>query len=327
MKRALAGALLALGLARAALAQLPLEPGGVAQLPAQPGVHWVWVNDFSFFALPDGKAFLVDGDSGRMLGLLSTGYSFDALVVPHSGGVIYSPETYFSRGTRGTRTDVVTIYDTVHLAPLGEVKIPPKRASIMAMMAGQVLTDDERFLLIYNYTPAQSVTVVDTRARKFVGEIDTAGCALVYPTGPRSFFSLCGDGSLLVVTLNDQGRAASRSRTKELFDGLRDPLTEKGVRAGDTWLFASFEGTMHPLKITRGGGIEAQRHLAAVQCAGARAALAHRRAAAPGAARRHRAAVCDRASRRSRDAQGPGRRCLGVGSRLASQGAADQRPQ
>ncbi len=258
MKRALAGALLAFGLARAAMAQLPLEPGAVAQLPAQPGVHWVWVNDFSFFALPDGKAFLVDGDSGKMLGLLSTGYSFDALVVPHGGGVIYSPETYFSRGTRGTRTDVVTIYDTVHLAPLGEVKIPPKRASIMAMMAGQVLTDDERFLLIYNYTPAQSVTVVDTRARKFVGEIDTAGCALVYPTGPRSFFSLCGDGSLLVVTLNEQGRAASRTRTKELFDGLKDPLTEKGVRAGDTWLFASFEGTMHPLKITRGGGIEAQ---------------------------------------------------------------------
>src|SRR5215475_3179765 len=127
MRRALALALLILALARAAGAQLPIEPGGVMQLPAQPGVHWVWVNDFSFFALPDGKAFLVDGDSGKMLGLLSTGYSFTSLVVPHHGGVIYSPETYFSRGTRGTRTDVVSIYDTIHLAPLAEVKIPAKR--------------------------------------------------------------------------------------------------------------------------------------------------------------------------------------------------------
>ena len=55
----------------------------------------------------------------------------------------------------------------------------------MPMLAQARLTDDDRFLLIYNYTPAQSVTVVDVPARKFVGEVDIAGCALVYPTGPR----------------------------------------------------------------------------------------------------------------------------------------------
>jgi methylamine dehydrogenase heavy chain len=247
-------ALLLSALAGTASAQLPVEPGGVVeQLPARPGPHWVWVNDFAFFALPDGKAFLIDADAGRMLGLLSTGYSFTALVIPHGGDVIYSPETYFSRGTRGTRTDVVTIYDAVHLSPRGEIRIPPKRASIMAMIAGAVLTDDDRFLLIYNYTPAQSVTVVDTRARRFVGEIETAGCALIYPTGTRSFFSLCGDGSLLEVTLTEEGRAKSRKRTRELFDGLKDPLTEKAVRLGDTWLFASFEGTIYPLKSTPTG--------------------------------------------------------------------------
>jgi methylamine dehydrogenase heavy chain len=236
-----------------AVAQLPPEPSRVERLPASPGPHWVWVNDFSFFALPDGKAFLVDGDAGKMLGLLSTGFSFTSLVLPRSGGVIYSPETYLSRGTRGTRTDVVTIYDSVNLQPLGEIGIPPKRASIMAMLAGAQLTDDDRFLLIYNFTPAQSVTVIDTRSRKFVGEIETSGCALVYPTAARTFFSICGDGSLLVTTLSDEGKALSRARTKALFDGNKDPLTEKGVRLGDTWLFASFEGTMYPLRSTRAG--------------------------------------------------------------------------
>ncbi|HVN46950.1 MAG TPA: amine dehydrogenase large subunit [Steroidobacteraceae bacterium] len=252
----LAGTLTAFG--RLAAAQLPVDPADVVeQLSAQPAVHRVWVNDMAFFAFPDGKAFLVDGDSGRMLGMLSTGYSFTGVVVPKAGGVIYSPETYFSRGTRGARTDVVTLYDATHLAPIGEIEIPPKRASIMPMLGAQVLTDDERFLLIYNYTPAQSITVVDTRARKFVGEIETAGCALIYPTGPRSFFSICGDGALLVTTLTDAGTVARSERTAELIDVLKDPLTEKGVRRGDTWLFASFEGELHPLHATA-AGVEAQ---------------------------------------------------------------------
>jgi len=238
-------------------AQLPTDPPAVEQLPSKPTPHWVWVNDTSFFAYPDGRAFLVDGDSGKMLGMLSTGFSFTGILVPKAGGVIYSPEIYFSRGTRGTRTDVVTIYDAARLEPLGEIEIPPKRASILPMAGAQALTDDERFLLIYNFTPAQSVTVVDTRSRKFVGEIETAGCALVYPTGPRSFFSICGDGALLVTTLTDAGTLARHVRTAAFIDVVKDPVTEKGVRWRDTWLFASFEGVLHPLRATA-AGVEAE---------------------------------------------------------------------
>ena len=239
---------------RGVWAQLPPDPADVVeQLPAQPSPHWVWVNDTSFFAYPDGRAFLVDGDSGKMLGMLSTGFSFTGIVAPKAGGVIYSPEIYFARGSRGTRTDVVTIYDAARLQPVGEIAIPPKRASIIPMAGAEALTDDDRFLLIYNFTPAQSVTVVDTHSRKYVGEIETAGCALVYPTGPRSFFSICGDGALLVTTLTDAGKLASRARTATFIDVLKDPITEKGVRWRDTWLFASFEGVLHPLRGTAAG--------------------------------------------------------------------------
>ena len=238
-------------------AQLPTDPPAVEQLPSKPTPHWVWVNDTSFFAYPDGRAFLVDGDSGKMLGMLSTGFSFNGVLVPKAGGVIYSPEIYFSRGTRGTRTDVVTIYDATRLEPVGEIEIPPKRASILPMAGAQALTDDERFLLIYNFTPAQSVTVVDMRSRKFVGEIEAAGCALVYPTGPRSFFSICGDGALLVTTLTDAGTLARHVRTAAFIDVVKDPVTEKGVRWRDTWLFASFEGVLHPLRATA-AGVEAE---------------------------------------------------------------------
>src|SRR5215470_13845706 len=120
-----AGALLALLAGAAAIwshsaaAQIPADPAGVVeQLPDQRDPHWVWVNDAAFTAYPDGKAFLVDGDSGRMLGMLNTGFSFTAVVAPKGGGVIYAPEIYYSRGIRGTRTDVVTIYDAVHLLPI-----------------------------------------------------------------------------------------------------------------------------------------------------------------------------------------------------------------
>jgi methylamine dehydrogenase heavy chain len=203
--------------------------------------------------MPDGQALLVDGDSGRFLGMLSTGFSFGRLVPAKDGKVIFSPETYFSRGTRGTRTDVVTVYDPVHLAPIGEIAIPAKRSSNMPMMADSELTDDGRFLLIYNFTPAQSMTVVDTRSRKLVGEIETAGCALIYPTGPRSFFSICADGTLLDVRLDDTGHAKSRRRTGHMFDVATDPVTEKGVRIGDTWQFVSYGGVMYPVRITREG--------------------------------------------------------------------------
>ncbi|MBV9725202.1 MAG: amine dehydrogenase, partial [Gammaproteobacteria bacterium] len=255
-----AGAMLALAACVCgprASAQLPGEPEGVTEQLARPSPHWVWVNDMAFFAFPDGKAFLVDGDRGKMLGMLSTGYSFTGVIVPKAGGVIYSPEIYFSRGSRGTRTDVVTVYDATHLAPAGEIEIPPKRASLMPMPGAQAITDDDRFLLIYNFTPAQSITVVDTHSRKFVGEVETAGCALAYPTGPRSFFSICGDGALLHTILTEEGTLARRDRTPVLFDVLKDPLSEKGVRRGDTWLFVSFEGVLQPLHATA-AGVQAQ---------------------------------------------------------------------
>src|SRR4026208_1663966 len=233
-----------------AVAQLKPEPLVGSDLSEKPGPHWMLVNDVVFHHMADGKAFLVDGDAGTMLGMLSTGFGFNGVVVPRNRSAILSPEVYFSRGTRGTRTDVVTVSAPRKLAPVAEIGTPPKRGSHMPMTASAALTDDDRFLVIYNFTPAQTVSVVDVKTRKFVGEIDIAGCALVYPTGPRSFFSLCGDGTALTVRLDDAGKAAGKARTAKLFDAVKDPVTEKGVRRGDTWYFLSFTGDVVPLHTT-----------------------------------------------------------------------------
>jgi methylamine dehydrogenase heavy chain len=238
-------------------AALPPDVGSdkptVATLPTPPSRHWVWVNDFVFPHMADGLAYLVDGDTGRYLGTLSTGYGFARVVLPRDGKVIYAPETYFSRGTRGTRTDVVTIYDGATLKVQGEIQIPAKRASNMPNIGNAELTDDDRFLLVYNFNPAQSISVVDVASRTFVGEIETPGCALAFPTGPRSFFSMCADGGLLSVQLDDSGKVAKQSRTEPLFDVAHDPVTEKPARGGDTWYFVSFAGRIQTVRNGKNG--------------------------------------------------------------------------
>lgn len=230
-----------------------IQPESLPQsvvLPAQANPHWVWVSDFVFQHMVDGKAYLLDGDSGQFLGMLSTGMGFAGLELPTDYAQIYSPETYFSRGTRGERTDVITFYDPRELKPNGEVVIPPRRFSAMPTLNQYALTDDNRFLLIYNFTPAQSVSVIDVQERRLAGEIETSGCALVLPSGARRFQMMCGDGSLLTVTLNDRGELAGKQRHPPFFDPKADWVTEKAVRWGDTWIFVSFQGNVYPVDVS-----------------------------------------------------------------------------
>ncbi len=228
-------------------------------LPAEPNPHWVWVNDIVFHHMVDGKAYLVDGDSGRFLGMLSTGMGFVGLVLPSDYAQIYSPETYFSRGTRGKRTDVITFYDPQTLMPSGEVVIPPKRFAAMPTNNYSVLTDDDRFLIIYNFTPAQSVSIVDVQERRFIAETETAGCSLALPSGERSFMMLCGNGGLMTVSLNDKGEVTDKQRIKPFFDPQNDPVTEKAVRWGNTWIFVSFDGYVYPVDVSGGQPVPGKR--------------------------------------------------------------------
>lgn len=232
------------------LAEVERESLPESRVLPGPSPHWVWVSDMAFHNMPDGKVYLVDGDSGRFLGMLSGGLGFTALELPADYSQIYSPETYFSRGSRGERTDVITFYDPRTLQPNGEVIIPPKRLQGMPTHNYSALTDDDRFLIVYNFTPAQSISVVDVQERRLVGETETAGCALVLPSGNRRFQMMCGDGSLLTVSLNDQGEVTNKQRNEPFFDPNGDWVTEKAVRWGDTWVFVSYLGNVYPVDVS-----------------------------------------------------------------------------
>jgi len=233
-----------------AIAELPVEEISTTVLPAKPDPHWVWVSDVVVDHLEAGKAFLIDGDSGDFLGMLSTGVLFMALSLPRDYAEIYSAETYYSRGVRGDRSDVIVVYDPTTLMPSDEIAIPNKRGTNFSTSVNTQLTDDDRFMLVYNFTPAQSVSVVDVKQRRFLGEIETAGCALVYASGKRHFFSLCGDGSVLSVHLNEKGKSLRKYRSKPFFDPINDPIQEDGVRVGNQWIFVSYNNNVYTIDIT-----------------------------------------------------------------------------
>jgi methylamine dehydrogenase heavy chain len=246
VRAAALGLALLQGVATGAAAQLPVEEiGRVEVLPQPPGAHWVWVSDLLL-----RRRALLDLDRGVFLGMVSTGYMSPTAVFSRHRPEFYLPETYYARGSRGARSDVVSIYDTATLAPVAEVEIPPRRAMNVLPSGNAALSDDDRFLAVFNMTPATSVSIVDVEQRRFVAEIATPGCSLVYAAGPRRFLMLCGDGAPLSIELDERGREARRVRGEPFFDPETDPVTEKAVRSGDLWLFVSFEGMLHPVDVS-----------------------------------------------------------------------------
>lgn len=255
MKKLLALSLFALGAPQAMAAPAaaakpvaqkpaPLKPEELTtvELKEQMPPHWVLVNDISFLHIADGRAYLIDADNGHFLGTIPGGMSHTGVAVSPDGRTAMVPGTYYSRGSRGTRTDVVTFFKTSDLMPGDEVEIPAKRIQSLPLPSTMPLTDDGRFLLVYNFTPEQSVSVVDTQARKLVGEFSTPGCGLMHMTGPRGFLMQCADGSLQAAGLDAGGAVHLGATTKPLFTA-DDPASDKPVRIGpSTWLFTTFAG-------------------------------------------------------------------------------------
>lgn len=227
-------------------AAVPAEsPGTVETLPQPPHAHWVGVADLVL-----ARMAFIDLDDGRFLGIVNGGYGTILPLFPSRRPEMYVPATYYARRTHGERTDAVEIYDTRTLALLGEVVIPPRRATNAVALGHAALSDDDRFVAVFNWTTGTSLSIVDAEKRAFTAEVLTPGCSLVYPAGPRRFFSICGDGSVFTVTLDDDGHEASKTRSEPFFDPRKDPVTEKAVRYGNQWLFVSFDGKVYPVDVS-----------------------------------------------------------------------------
>lgn len=222
--------LLALG-ASAAEQQWDTVIGAVAEV-GEPTPHW-------FSLRNNDTGYLIDGDAGEVRGTLTLSM-FSPALQPHvTAGRIYSYGSFYTRTYYGDRSDFVLIYDLKTATPVQEVEIPPKSAGIGH--SGMIGLIDERFIGVWNITPATSVSIVDPERGSFIGEISTPGCAGVYPVW-RGFLMACGDGALQYVALDGQGKEAARHRSDPFFSVEEDPVYDYAVPTRDGWLFVSFEG-------------------------------------------------------------------------------------
>lgn len=231
----------------AAHADIAPETIGTTTLP-EPQPTWFFAKGI------DGSANLFDAATGEMLGLLSLTAWTPAVQANPRRGEIYAAETYYSRGIRGDRSDVLTVYAADTLAPVHEIGLPAKIAAVLPFRHYIALLDDGRHLAVFNMTPAQSVSIVDIEARRFVGEISTPGCALMLPSADRAFLMLCGDGTLQLLRLDRSGQESARLRTAPFFDVETDPVFDRPVATPEGWLLASFGGNVFEVTV-RGNDI------------------------------------------------------------------------
>jgi len=164
---------------------------------------------------------------------------------------LYVSETFYTRGTRGDRIDVLTIHDRENMAAIAEIVLPDgKRGQMMPQKTALSLTNNERFIMVYNFTPAASVYIIDLDKREIVNEVQIPGCSLVYPLGKQGFATMCGDGTMTAFNLDDDGEAKRGDTTKFFNDMDEDPLFLKSVEVNGMTYFASFKGRIQPVDLS-----------------------------------------------------------------------------
>jgi methylamine dehydrogenase heavy chain len=226
---------------------LPDEPiPTVLTLPETYPASWIMVHDFNFNALVDGRGLVVDtaSPSSPVKGMVQIA-QFGNVLIPRTKKEIYTAETYYSRLSRGDRTDVITIWDKASLKAAGEIVLPGgKRQQQVTYKNTFQFTNDEKWALVANFTPAQSVTVVDLEGRKVLGDIDLPGCSMIYPTGTRGFTTLCADGTMTSLQLDANGKLAKTVTSKPIVDIDKQPLFAMPAMVGKTAWFVSYHGQL-----------------------------------------------------------------------------------
>lgn len=234
-------------------AELPVDPVGVIEkLPASYPDTWIYAHDTNFYSLSDGKVIVVDiaAENRHYKGSVPVS-QFGSFLASNTRSELYAAETFYSKRLRGERTDVITVYDKANLSPIAEIALPGgKRGQLVTFKGTLQFLDNEKFILLFNFSPAASVSVIDVEKRKVVEEIQIPGCSMAYTTAKLSFASLCSDDAMLVSQLNQDGTLKKQQRTKKFFDADDDPVFAFSGRAGNKIWFPSFKGMVQPLDMS-----------------------------------------------------------------------------
>jgi methylamine dehydrogenase heavy chain len=188
-----------------------------------------------------GAVVILSADDLSYKADVSTGLTSQFMISP-DGSTIYTTSIYPKRIVSGPIEAVLAAYDVKTTALKSEVIIPDHLAQTMGSKYLIRMTADGRFLIAQNATPATSVTVVNL-ATGASTEIPTPGCWAFYPaTSGAAFSSICGDGTLTTITLDDTGALASQTDSEPLFDMDMNPVFVHAEPVGENMVFMSFAG-------------------------------------------------------------------------------------
>ncbi len=234
---------------------LAIEPTGIIKtLPDRYPDNWFLVHDATFFHMLDGRAIVVDADAETSPEQFKGSISVSFIGAVHESAYrseIYVIESFNTRGPRGERTDVLTFWDKSTLTVLDEVVWPqPKRYQGMPQRYSMQTINDGKWIIVANFSPATSVTVVDVDKREIINEVSTPGCVLAYPMGKMGFSSLCADGRLMSVQLDAQGQIRLQERGDTFFSSNDTPIFERPAMIDGVAYFPSFESLLYPIDMT-----------------------------------------------------------------------------
>jgi methylamine dehydrogenase heavy chain len=190
---------------------------------------------------------IVDADSGKLEGSIPRGYVAGLAIAPDNSQ-FYVSETYWTHGARGTRQDLVTIWDAKTLNLVKEIPLPGR--GLLGKLPDFEVSADGSKAYVYIMHPASSVVWVDLKKQVLGKTIEIPGCALIFPWGNSGFSSLCGDGSLATVSISATG-AATLTHTKPFFDANQDPIFDNSFvdRATGDAVFLSYTGLVYQAKL------------------------------------------------------------------------------
>ncbi|PZU74665.1 MAG: methylamine dehydrogenase [Rhizobium sp.] len=221
-----------------------VEESSVAVLPAM-GPHWVMAMD----AWGAGTR-IFNGDTGKIVGMLHT-ISLSNIAFDPQGRYFFVAETIWTKGNRGTRQDMLTLYDAKTLKLVTEISLPGR------LLTGNrkqnlSISADGRYAYIYDMSPASSIIVVDIAKRKAQRSAEIPGCGLVFAGPAGSVASLCGDGSLAVAKM--KGAKMSVDQTAPFFKADDDPVFDNSIVDPETGkgIFLSYSGLIYG--VTFGAG-------------------------------------------------------------------------
>jgi methylamine dehydrogenase heavy chain len=191
-----------------------------------------------------GSIVIYDGDKGKIEGQVPVGHD-GAIALAPDNSRIYVSETMWTHGNRGTRLDLLSVYDSKTLNLVKEIELPGRALVGMKMRDLDVNASGSR-AYVYSMRPAASIVWVNLANQSLGGTVEIPGCAMAFAWGEDGVSSLCGDGSMAIVSA-PAGASATVTHSKPFFDAANDPIFDNSLidHASNTAVFLTYTGLIY----------------------------------------------------------------------------------